>query len=118
MSHSGCISNPENVVEYCADLRECLAILSNPPPRKPGVWVKQVQDKRLSADGRRYTVTIARAYSGTPRFFLLREDLHDSYWYYPLLGEAVIAEPVGITRGTQPEFMRARQRRLARFDGS
>lgn len=93
-------------------VRELTETLNKPLPVRENFVETKIVKKR-STCGRIYTVTIKRLISGKPFFRIILDDLHDSFWSYPVIRETVLAAPEGIVEAkTHAEYaagLKARQ---------
>jgi len=86
-------------------------IVDNPPPVMPDTFVRHRQRIFLGSDGVKYTVTEASTHSGKPELVTLKDDLHDSFWRYPLLDKRDIDTPPGVPEAkNHSEYCAAKKR--------
>lgn len=71
-------------------------IVDNPPPTKSGQFTEDRKRVFLGSNGEKYSVIERRTYFGTPELVTLEDDLHDSFWRYPLLDKRIVDAPDGV----------------------
>ena len=64
-------------------------IVDNPPPIRRDFIIRDTKTV-YTEDGYRFTQTTSGTHAGVPELVTLEEDLHDSFWRYPLIAKRII----------------------------
>ena len=85
-------------------------IIKSKPPLLKNPIIELKTKTKYSKEGYKYTVTIEKTLGLKPKFNYIESDLIDSYWYYPVIRERIIAKVNNATESSHSEYFNLRNK--------